>query len=241
MPIVPFESSKPSFKTSQIVNGEKVEIDYSDFRDLRNNRNYDEFKIGQIKIISGQIVITDPFLLYNPRPLNKRVEIGYYEVYLYFIKCIMGYRVAYAMIEFEIQSPSTWECALTNENLLEDFEKTTNGLFPVDAGLLSISDHESFKKYDSFFDKFVTEKPEGNLYDDLFAFEFAKNGNNPTGSYEGGDWINYSIDNVHNIVMFSSGLGDGLYPAYWGIDKSGKPLKLLIDLLVNEKLKNKKQ
>lgn len=230
------KSNRQKHKTTQIVNGEKVKIDYSDFYDLRNNDKYDEFDLGKIQVTSGQFVITDPFLRYNPNPIKKNVDIGQYDMYLYFHDCEMGYRVAYAVIEIDRKIPETWECALIEDSLLEGLDKTINGLFPVDAGLLCVSDKESFKTYDDFYNDFVKKNPDGNIYDDHFAGEFAKNGNIPEGTFKDGDWINYQLDKDHNIVMFSSGLGDGLYPAYWGIDGSGKPIKLLVDLLVEKRL-----
>lgn len=230
------KSDGQKYKTTQIVNGEKVKIDFSDFHDLRNNDKYDEFHLGKMQVTSGQFVITDPFLLYNPHPLEKPVATGNYDMYLYFHDCDMGYRVAYAVIEFDSKIPVTWECALSADSLLEGMDKTTNGLFPVDSGLLCVMDKESFKVYEDFYSDFEKKNPDGNIYDDHFAGEFAKNGNNPIGTYDGGDWINYQLDENHNMVLFSSGLGDGLYPAYWGIDENGNPLKLLVDLLVIERL-----
>ncbi|NJK95711.1 MAG: DUF4241 domain-containing protein [Bacteroidales bacterium] len=170
------KSHGQKYKTTQIVNGEKVKIDFSDFHDLRSNDKYDEFHLGKIQVTSGQFVITDPFLLYNPHPIEKTVVPGQYEMYLYFYNCNMGYRIAYAVIEFDNKIPSTWEFALSNDSLLEGMDKTTNGLFPVDAGLLCISDKESFKAYKDFYSDFVKKNPEKNIYDDYFAGEFAKNG-----------------------------------------------------------------
>src|SRR5262245_50805316 len=95
------KSHGQKYKTTQVVNGEKVKIDYSDFRDLRNNAKYNEFSVGKVKVTSGQLVITDPFLRYNPHPLEKTVDTGEYNMYLYFYDCDMGYRVAYAVIEFD--------------------------------------------------------------------------------------------------------------------------------------------
>jgi hypothetical protein len=224
------------FKTIQIVNGKKVTINYKDFFDLRNNKQYDEFLLGKINVTSEQLVLTDPFLLYNPHPIDKKIANGQYNMFLYFIKTNMGYRVAYAMIEFDSSNPAKWECALINDSLLENSDKKVNGLFPVDAGLLSISDFESFKLYKDFLDKFAKEHPNGNYYDDYFSAKFAKNGHKPEGTHNGGDWINYPLKDNQNIIMFSSGLGDGLYPAYWGLDDSGRPLKLIVDLLVLKRI-----
>jgi hypothetical protein len=39
---------------------------------------------------------------------------------------------------------------------------------------------------------------------------------------------------ITNIAIFSSGWGDGYYPAFWGLDKFGKPLVLVIDFFVAE-------
>ncbi|HEY9049495.1 MAG TPA: DUF4241 domain-containing protein [Ohtaekwangia sp.] len=236
-------SHTQKYEVTQQVNGEEVKIDFTDFRDLRNNKQYYEFCIGEILIISGKLIITDPFLLYNPHPLEKLVDNGKYKVYLYFIDCSMGYRIAYAMIDFDTKVPDTWECALVNESLLDEQEKVVNGLFPVDAGLLSFSDFHSFERYYDFVRSFTDENPDKNIYDNHFANEFSKNGNIPAGAYKEGDWINYILNpSEQNIIMFTSGLGDGLYPAYWGLNSSGKASKLVVDLLVLarlSKMKNK--
>ena len=80
--------------------------------------------------------------------------------------------------------------------------------------------------------RFLQQKPEKNVYTDLFANEFLKNADK-TNPDDIGDWLNYHIpDSEHNIAMFHSGYGDGLYPSYWGIDKDGNVVSLVIDFFV---------
>ncbi|HRC32866.1 MAG TPA: DUF4241 domain-containing protein [Bacteroidia bacterium] len=51
--------------------------------------------------------------------------------------------------------------------------------------------------------------------------------------HELGSWVNFQLPKSElNITMFTSGEGDGLYPIYWGIDKDGNPVSLIIDFNV---------
>lgn len=43
------------------------------------------------------------------------------------------------------------------------------------------------------------------------------------------DWCNFQIDSSHNIIAFSSGLGDGVYPSYFGYDENNEICCLVTD------------
>ena len=74
--------------------------------------------------------------------------------------------------------------------------------------------------------------PEGNINDDFFATAFKKNAKNQNYPTDYGDWINFQLPNSEwNINMFHSGYGDGMYSSYWGIDKDGEVVSLVIDFL----------
>ncbi len=45
-----------------------------------------------------------------------------------------------------------------------------------------------------------------------------------------------SLARTHDTVIASSGYGDGAYPVYWGVDASGNPAVLLVDMLVLSEL-----
>ena len=78
------------------------------------------------------------------------------------------------------------------------------------------------------FDEFYRTQPDGNYYDDVLASGFLKSAQYPGHS---GDWLlHFPVKgNPFNIAMFASGLGDGSYHVYWGVDRNDEPCRLLID------------
>lgn len=51
----------------------------------------------------------------------------------------------------------------------------------------------------------------------LVKYEIPTINNNPKGSGSDGNWLDYKLDSESaNVIMFSSGISDGLYLAYWG-------------------------
>ena len=73
--------------------------------------------------------------------------------------------------------------------------------------------------------------PNANYYKDFLEILFKDNANVSPNS-RGRDWINYKLEKCSgNIIMFASGLGDGLYPRYVGFDKNGKAIKLIADFI----------
>lgn len=104
-------------------------------------------------------------------------------------------------------------------------------MFPVEAGLGSFSDFETWKVYDKENDDFYANIKEGNYYNDVLEEYFKENANIPPSS-RGEDWINYTPPNSDaNIIMFGSGWGDGIYPRYVGFDKNRQVVKLIVDFI----------
>ncbi|MGX7688263.1 DUF4241 domain-containing protein [Flectobacillus sp. BAB-3569] len=223
-------------KVKQTIFDEEIEFDYSDFENLKTNKNYDRFFAGNLKLTSGQIISADPVFRELGLPQSWTVKPDEYPVYLY-IGIDDGYegysgRVAYAELNFKDEIPVSWELSLISETLLaDDFEKKMNGMFPVENGLGCFADYETWKLYNQEIADFDTKNKEGNFYRDVLESHFKENANIPASS-RGEDWINYTPSNANaNIIMFGSGWGDGLYSRYVGLDKNGQPIKLIIDFI----------
>ena len=51
--------------------------------------------------------------------------------------------------------------------------------------------------------------------------------------------LNPIKDSNQNVTIFSSGVGDGTYPSYWGIDRNGQTCELITDFLIINPLDEK--
>jgi hypothetical protein len=173
-------------------------------------------------------------------PQSWIVNKGIYPVYLYFgIEDYNEGLVCYAELVIKDEIPNFWKLSLISENLLADsFEIKMNGMYPVENGLSCFTDFETYKIYEREVANFYIKNKNANFYNDILEKYFKANKDTPK-SARGEDWINYKPTNASgNIIMFSSGYGDGLYPRYVGYDKNGNVVKFVTEFkseIIDEK------
>ena len=176
---------------------------------------------GTLQVTSGRIVADDPFYLdQEAKPFLRRVPVGCYPLELRMVNLAKwGPRVAAAIIRFSDAKPVRWEVAK-----VEAGAEPGGDEYWVDSGTGCFADAEAaaamaraIKEYDSrhsegdFFEKvLVPLLPENRLWSEYAG--------NPTRG--------------PNIIMFYSGLGDGAYVSYWGLDESGQPALLVTDFQI---------
>ncbi len=75
-----------------------------------------------------------------------------------------------------------------------------------------------------FFEKWKQENPGKNKYEDYFAPVFRKSFEaNPELQNMGGNFCTWQLPGAgERTVLFSSGMGDGIYSGYWGLDDEGE-------------------
>lgn len=194
------------------------------FRDKKfNDTELDILDIGEVNLSSGKIIACDPLAyLYDDQvsPFIQSVKPNKYEVSLLIIKD--EERISIAKISFSDNEPKRYELAVTGEEDLSEVEEGEFFGYPVDAGMGCFCDYDAAKKYFEY-EKKLEEESEGdfdNRYDDLFADLLEDNAKkNPKYQSEYGDWLNWNIDESDsNIVLFTSGYGDGYYPSYFAYD-----------------------
>lgn len=189
--------------------------------------------IGTVHLPTGRIVVCDPLVVPGTPAFVRSVPPGRYPVTLHYVdEGEFGARVAIATLTFSEEPAVRYEMALRPGDQLSALEEPGAYFgFPVDAGLGGFMDEETAKHYLAWIDRFCLERPDGNIYDDHFAAEFAKTAEPGT---HHGDWINYAFPDRPdlNLTMFSSGYGDGVYPCYWGVSEHGAIVSLVIDFHV---------
>lgn len=70
-------------KVKQKIFNELTTFDYSDFYDLRSNKSYFRFFSGNLKLLTGQVVCTDPMYRELGLPQSWTTKPGDCPVYLY--------------------------------------------------------------------------------------------------------------------------------------------------------------
>lgn len=202
-----------------------------------NGLEVSHLNIGNLNVPTGKIIVCDPLVSSNWIPLSKNINPGSYPIKIYIAKTEnAGNRFALAQLQISDKKASKWVLAIQeNESINELIEDDSFFGFSVDSGLASFFDYQTGLEYDKFENQFYKNNPGKNIYDDFLDAEFQKNKLNKDDVTEVGSWINYKFPNTElNIPMFESGFGDGVYPAYWGIDEDGEITSLIIDFLVIE-------
>ena len=206
-----------------------------DFTPVLSKYTFDEVKVGDLYLPTGKIICSDPFFMDTVTPFNHAVTPGKYPAVISIYKVEEGHhRVAYGRIRFSNTPAVRWEQAITEDLSEEQVASIQPGEFfgyGVDAGLASFTDAETKEVFTKTMDEFYHKDPNSNYYDNLLAAEFkAGAGSNPLSRSEG-DWNNHFPvkGDDRNVVMFSSGWGDGTYPVYWGYDAAGNVVELITD------------
>lgn len=194
--------------------------------------------IDQADFATGEIVLGDPLAYLGTKyqtVLEKKIPKGSYpvEISVLFSE-LAGLRIAAARLKVRQEKAVGYKIAMPKGCTDEDFNKPgVFTFFGVDAGMACITDISAAVEYDMFLKKWHGENPDKNHYDDYFAELFAESCKCcPELQREGGDFISWRLPETGSkLIMFASGLGDGIYSGYWGLDEKGEPVELVVPFL----------
>ena len=182
------------------------------------------FVAGELVLPTGRLVAADAFF-FSAAPFARTVPTGRHPVSL--LKSAEGPafgHIAAAMLRFAPGDPVSWELAVVAG---QDPAKLQPGEllgYGVDSGTGCFASPEAVAAVASGvdFDDYSEEIHHGMFPSDDVA-----------------DW-NHSVEVVvdeatgANVIGFSSGFGDGVYPSWFGLDIDGKPMMLLTDFGILE-------
>ena len=181
--------------------------------------------LGKLYLPSGRVYCCDPFLSDETAPFEQTVASGHYEVALRLLQMPQwGTRVALAALILAEQHPRRWVDATYR------LGKQRGANFRVDAGLACFMDAQTAEMFRAVVDEFYHARPEDNYYTDVLASEFKRN-SDPDDPRGDGDWdLHYPRPaDPRNLAIFATGLGDGVYSAFWGIGDDETPVMLVAD------------
>ncbi len=180
--------------------------------------------IGKLHLPSGKIVACDPYFCVSAVPFSREVSPGNYDVQLCQIDSPdWGPRIALARILFKCRGR-----AVAFEKAIKEFTDSS-GHF-VDSGVSSFMDELTRVAFAEVLAEYYHSHPRGNYYTDILAAEFKRNAVNQQDTTDIGRWNLHCLPNLElNVAMFASGLGDGFYESFWGLDKDGEATCLVTD------------
>ncbi len=193
---------------------------------------------GETDFPTGEVVLADPLDYLGTKyetVLDRRILSGSYPVELSVCHSpIAGLRIAAARLRFSEKPAVSYELAMPKGKKPEELEKPgVWTFFGVDTGLACFADAETAREGRAFYESWRARNPGKNLYLDHFAALFQKSyETSPEHQNQGGSFLEWHMpDTGHRMVWFSSGMGDGIYSGYWGLDKDGEAVSLVVPFL----------
>ncbi len=198
---------------------------------------------GKIKVVlagmadfpTGEVVLADPLAYLGSKyetVLDRRIPAGSCPVHLSVcLSPIAGLRIGAAKLSVSEKPVIRYEIAMPKGKKREDLGKPgVFTFFGVDTGLACFADGKISEESRIFFEKWAQENPGKNKYNDYFASLFQESFKAcPKFQNQGGSFLEWKLpDSGHRTVLFSSGMGDGVYSGYWGLDAQGEAVCLIV-------------
>lgn len=197
--------SAPAF-TIAFADGARAASVFGDVRFYRQ-------PLGELYLPSGRLAACDPFADAQVAPFARTVPPGRYPVDLAVARFAGGdERVAAARVRFGDGEPARWEPAATGGRRGDD------GGYGVDSARGCLASAEALAAH-------AARMGDGDAH-------AAGLGEAMERSYRHTrEWANVVLDEASglNLVVFSTGMGDGYYRSFWGLDPAGRPACLVTD------------
>ncbi len=199
------------------------------------NQKIKVVRAGEADFPTGEVVLADPIAYLGTRyetVLQKKIPAGSYPVELSVcLSHIAGLRVAAARLLIRENPAVSYEIAMPKGKEREDLGMPgVFTFFGVDAGLACFADSALSEENRIFFEQWEKENPGKNKYLDYFAALFQESCEaHPEFQNQGTGFLEWKLPKSgKRAVLFTNGMGDGVYSGYWGIDAEGEIVSLTV-------------
>lgn len=180
---------------------------------------------GALNITSGRIVACDPLVQPEREPFVRSVGArGAFPVEV----MQGGGRHALAVLWLRDRAglratDLNWEPALLEGQSQDALGDDEFYGYPVDAGVGCFMDADGAKAMAEREARESADPEYVSYYDDVLGTEL--------GTADMADHYPLGAGTANNVLIFSSGWGDGSYPSFWALDAAGEPVALVTDFM----------
>jgi hypothetical protein len=176
------------------------------------------YRLPDLWLPTGEIVAADGFIM-ERKPFTRRVRPGRYFVTIAIAALGGDERIAFAQVRFSDRPVARWEMALIAGQDVSTLQAGYFFGYPVDSGTGCFADPQAVELINGANDPEMTFFNEASAEMDK-AYRHTRS------------WVHIETPKG-SAALFSSGLGDGMYPSYFGLDETMEPAVLLTDFCVS--------
>jgi hypothetical protein len=174
--------------------------------------------VGRLRITTGGVTACDPLVFPDTPGFSRRIPVGRHPVVVSIAQIDTDQRIACAMLRLGRRVPIRWEMAAWPGQDPGELGENEFFGYPVDSGT------------GCFMDVAAAELLNRRMEADSEYFNQLIRAMRET-YVSTREWADFLLDRKSGlkVVLFSSGMGDGTYPSYWGFDRTGEVVCLVTD------------
>jgi tetratricopeptide (TPR) repeat protein len=171
-------------------------------------------ELEKIPVASGAVCVFDAYEHAGVKPFLQKFPAGDCTPYALSVQTSLGERIAFAGLKFSDKPAKVWKLALFDEHdVIKLAQESDSVVSAVNSGIVCVGDFVAMREYDALVKSSI---------DDYHVMDMAV-------SFDGNTAFVYRIGGAPALGVFSSGWGDGSYPAYIGLDENGSPVNIICD------------
>lgn len=189
-----------------------------------------QLSLADLPIESGRIVLGDPMGAVIQMPFGQTLPTGVFPLEA----CIATNtyegesisRLALLRWKFSSKTAEKWHLAVAEDVASEDIESLAPNEFigaEFPYGIAVIGDLHGYEQHLLEVQTYIVENETGNYASEVIAPALAAS------EYGFGAIFHQE---VLPVAIVTTGLGDGLFPAYWGVSEDGEIIELIVDFFV---------
>jgi Protein of unknown function (DUF4241) len=217
MPVRPWDKARVASQMTLPISTEYLSLALQDGIQI-GDTTLRQHNIGDLILPTGKLVACDPFVTPGAGPFSLLVPRGTFPVVLSVEEAATDQRVAFAAVRVKQTSPTKWQMMATGANDPSKLEPGDIFGYGVDSGTGCFMDESAGRA--------LTQKmnDDSNFFKTMMT-EMEKNYRDTW------DWLNMKFGDG-NLIAFKSGLGDGVYATYAGLDPQGEVAVVVTDFMV---------
>lgn len=181
--------------------------------------------VGRVAVPSGELVLGDALGGSSTlAPFAQPVPSGVHPVELRVKRFAHGdERTLCAVVRFADAAPRTWEPALLAGQDPAELDEDEFFGYAVDGGAAVLCDRRALRALDRLVDAWLDDEESVHPINVAFERHYASTWS----------WADLDLGDGLNAIGFTTGLGDGVYPAFFGFAPGhAQPVALLTDFLL---------